>query len=88
MAMPTAFAANDITGHWAEETIKSWLNNGYVSGYPDGTFRPEGYVTRAEFVTMVNNLFGYTDKAELNLTDVNPGDWYYEEVQKHMVQAT
>ena len=56
--------SNDFTGHWAEETIKTWLNNGYVAGYPDGSFKPEGKVTRADFVTRVNSLFGLTEKAE------------------------
>lgn len=72
----------DFTGHWAENTIQSWLDNGYVSGYPNGSFKPEGSVTRAEFVKMVNNLFGYTETYDISFTDVNKNDWYYQEVQK------
>ncbi|NLC63858.1 MAG: S-layer homology domain-containing protein, partial [Thermoanaerobacterales bacterium] len=43
----------DITGHWAEAGIRELLNQGAVSGYPDGTFRPDNMITRAEFVTIL-----------------------------------
>jgi L-asparaginase type II len=45
----------DISGHWAEVAIKTALNGGIVSGYPDGTFKPEQSVTRAEFVVLLMN---------------------------------
>ncbi|NIK68708.1 Ig-like domain-containing protein [Paenibacillus sp. BK720] len=45
----------DMTGHWAEETVKEAYGCGVVHGFNDGTFRPEGHVTRAEFVTMLMN---------------------------------
>jgi len=82
--MPTdAFGAGkDYSGHWAEKNIQSWLDNNYGTGYPDGSFRPEGLVTRAEFVKMVNALFGYTEITDISFTDVKSGDWYYKEVQK------
>lgn len=38
--------------HWAYEYISSMANSGVVNGYPDGTFKPENYVTRAEFCAM------------------------------------
>lgn len=43
----------DIVGHWAEQDILSAVEKGFVTGYPDGTFRPNSPVTRAEFVTML-----------------------------------
>ncbi len=39
----------DITGHWAEDTIKEMADEGLISGYDDGTFRPNNDITRAEF---------------------------------------
>lgn len=47
----------DIKKHWAERHINTLLASGSVSGYPDGTFRPDKPVTRAEFtVLLVKNL--------------------------------
>lgn len=73
---------NDYTGHWAEDTIQSWLDKSYVTGYPDGSFIPEGYVTRVEFVKMVNKAFNYTEISDISFTDVESDAWYYQDVQK------
>lgn len=77
-----AFGAVDYSGHWAEETIQEWFDNDKLKGYEDGSFRPNAQITRAEFMTMVNNAFGYTEKADVNFTDVESDDWFYTEVQK------
>ncbi|HNB37086.1 MAG TPA: S-layer homology domain-containing protein [Anaerolineales bacterium] len=46
----------DTNGHWAE-TFICWLkDNGISSGYPDGTYKPENNVTRAEMSVMLNKL--------------------------------
>ncbi len=74
--------AKDYAGHWAGDKIQLWLDKGYVTGYPDGSFNPEGKVTRSEFVTMVNSVFNYTEVADINFTDVESNKWYYQEVQK------
>ncbi|RKP55001.1 hypothetical protein D7Z26_07150 [Cohnella endophytica] len=46
---------SDIAGHWAESAIKQAVSHGIVSGYPDGTFKPNHTVTRAEFTVMLMN---------------------------------
>ncbi|WP_375561128.1 S-layer homology domain-containing protein [Bernardetia sp. OM2101] len=43
----------DITGNWAENEIRYMLNNGFMSGYSDNTFRPNNTTSRAEFATMI-----------------------------------
>ena len=50
------FAAgqSDIEGHWAEQQIVEWQEKGLAGGYPDGTFRRDDPVSRAEFVVFVN----------------------------------
>lgn len=49
--------AADTTGHWAESTIDTFVQLGVVSGYSDGTIRPNTDITRAEFVTILSKLF-------------------------------
>lgn len=49
----SAASFTDVTGHWADEEITYAVNNGIVNGYPDGTFKPNNTVTRAEFVKML-----------------------------------
>ncbi|PUA36979.1 hypothetical protein C8Z91_22850 [Paenibacillus elgii] len=49
---------NDISGHWAESDIKAIVAAGYVDGYPDGSFKPNHTVTRAEFITMTAKAAG------------------------------
>lgn len=46
---------NDIKGHWAEEDIKLVIEEGKMKGYPDGTFKPNQSVTRAELATVLAN---------------------------------
>ena len=77
-----ALAATDTNGHWAESTINSWINSGYISGYPDGTFRPNNAISRAEFVTIANKAFGFTSSQGISFNDVKPGYWAYSEIQK------
>jgi len=74
--------SNDYKGHWAEDVIQKWLDMKYIAGYPDGTFRPNAFITRAEFVKMTNNLFGFSETAEIAFGDVAKDSWYYGEIQK------
>ena len=84
----TAFNAHvlantdDISGHWTETQIKEWANIGYISGYPDGTFLPDNSITRAEFLTLVNKIFKFENKTNINFIDVRPDYWAYSEIQK------
>ncbi|HZK43201.1 MAG TPA: S-layer homology domain-containing protein, partial [Syntrophomonadaceae bacterium] len=50
-------AGNDINGNWAEASIRKLLELGAITGYPDGTFRPNQNITRAEFTTILVNAF-------------------------------
>lgn len=61
----------DIAGHWAKEAIERAAKLGFVNGYEDGTFRPQGLVTRAEFATMLARAIHLplNDKAELTFAD-------------------
>ncbi|VFB15796.1 Parasporal protein [Urinicoccus massiliensis] len=48
----------DVKGHWAEAAINQAYGNGRIKGYPDGTFKPDAPITRAEAVTIANSLMG------------------------------
>ena len=64
--------------HWCYNKIIDFESKGYVCGYEDGTFRADQTITRAEYVKMVNNFFGYKPNTEkvANFSDVNSGDWF------------
>lgn len=53
MAAPSESSFPDTQGHWAQEQIEAAVQSGWVNGYPDGTFRPNATITRAEFVKML-----------------------------------
>lgn len=65
-AYPTIY---DWKNHWAKETIKIFLDKGYVSGYGEGIVKPDNPVTRAEFVTILNNVFGLTESSNKVFSD-------------------
>ncbi len=75
-------AASDIEGHWASKEISSWVEQGLVKGYPNGTFRPDNSITRAEFAALVNRTFEFEEMAAISFSDVNQTDWYYVEIAK------
>ena len=69
----------DLTAeHWCYDKIIDFEEKGFVCGYEDGTFRPDQTITRAEYVKIVNNFFGYEleyDK-DSGFSDINSGDWF------------
>ena len=52
----TSSKFTDIASHWAKNEIGIAANKGWINGYPDGTFRPNQYITRAEAMTLVNRV--------------------------------
>ncbi len=48
----------DTTNHWANESIKKMGTLGYIEGMGDGTFRPDGTVTKGQFIKMVISAMG------------------------------
>lgn len=60
------------------EAVKKLVDFGIINGYEDGTFKPEGEVTRAEMCKMINLTLGYTDFEGVEaFPDVAPTNWYY-----------
>ena len=71
---------NDTQGHWAEKTINLFVEKGFINGYDDKTFKPDNSMTRAEFVKVVNNVFGYNQMGTEQFDDVNESDWFYSDI--------
>ena len=86
----TAAKFSDIATHWAKDEISIAYNNGWITGYPDGTFGPQRDITRAETMTLVNRVLNRQPETEDDLlpnmtvwTDnANPNAWYYLAVQE------
>lgn len=55
---------SDIQGHWAQKEIETAIASGWVDGYPDGTFKPEKTITRAEFTKMLLDAIHLTPDSE------------------------
>ena len=80
----------DITNHWANAYIRSAASNGWVSGYPDGRFCPDQFITRAETMAMINRVLTRNPDSPSDLlpnmvtfTDnLNTNAWYYLHVQE------
>lgn len=80
----------DIQGHWAQKNIELAASNGWIFGYPDGTFRPDQNIKRDETVAMINRVL---DRNPLTAADLLPGmktfvdnanpvAWYYVAIQE------
>lgn len=61
---------NDVKDHWAKDAIDKLNGNKNVSGYPDGTFKPNEKITRAEAVTILNSVFDRNTNKD-SLKDIN-----------------
>ena len=59
----------DISGHWAEANIKELIALGAIGGYPDGTFKPDNSITRAEFVSILVKAFELESQSEKYFAD-------------------
>lgn len=77
-----AAQASDISNHWAKTQIGNMMDKGYITGYQDGTFKPDQKITRAEFMAIINRAFNFTQKSEGSFTDVKPGAWYADVVSQ------
>ncbi|HEY0828124.1 MAG TPA: S-layer homology domain-containing protein [Bacilli bacterium] len=73
--------------HKYYDYVNMIVNYGLVSGYPDGTIRPDGLITRAEYITMINKFIGrddryYVDGLPSLYKDLLPSHWAFEGIQR------
>ncbi|MCT4612635.1 MAG: S-layer homology domain-containing protein [Clostridia bacterium] len=64
----------DIDDHWAEETIRTYMLNGYINGFEDGTFRPNDTITKEQFAKIVVDYLALEGK-EYSFSDVSSDRW-------------
>ncbi len=87
-ANTSAASFSDIANHWAKDEISAAANNGWITGYTDGTFRPNNRITRAEAMALVNRVLKRLPETDEDLhadmikwsdnSDASP--WYYLDV--------
>lgn len=75
-----SFAFSDIGDNWAKNDIENLKNYGIINGYSDGTFKPQKEITRAEVVSILNRIFGFSTKSQHQFSDVKPGAWYADQL--------
>ena len=84
MLLPASAAVtfSDVEGHWAESYIQQWTDKGVLNGYPDGTFCPDQFITRAEVSKVLALAYEMPlDITTHTFTDVSTSDWFYAYVQ-------
>lgn len=70
---------SDMQSHWAKPYVTAFSGQGYIIGYPDGTFLPDTDVTRAEAVTIINRVLKFQEGtgAQQRFSDLKPEHWAY-----------
>lgn len=83
LSIPSALAFSDIQTHWAQACINQMTPRKLVSGYPDGTFRPNATITRAEFAVLMLNAFPDAPEKRAGTTfkDVPTSHWAHKAIQ-------
>lgn len=74
----------DLNGNWAANAIEALYRNNLLSGYPDGKFRPNNQITRAEAVTLINRVLyrGPLTGLDPVFPDVDKSFWAFGDVQE------
>lgn len=77
--------------HWAKNFVEMAYSRGWISGYPDGTIKPDRYITRAEVVSVVNRMLereadtsyiSFNEDDIKNFTDVDVSHWAYYDIME------
>ncbi len=77
----SAASFSDINGHWAQQNIEIWTENGIIRGYTDGTFKPNNPITRGEMATLIDRLLKFETMAANVFGDLDNG-FYHDPMLK------
>lgn len=72
----------DTKGHWANSYIDKLSDAGIMAGYDGNKFKPNTYISRAEFYAVVNQMAGLKKTYTVTFSDVQTSDWFYNDVAK------
>lgn len=78
----SAGAFSDTGDHWAAKAIDRWSGEKVITGFEDGSFRPNDPITRGQMASMLYKIFGWTAKAPNQFTDLQEWAWYAEAILK------
>jgi hypothetical protein len=79
MSMPftaSAVSFSDTSGHWAQSVISKWTDQGVIVGYGDGKFHPDDYLTRAQYGSILCQIFQYSAQATNVYPELTASAWY------------
>ncbi len=72
----------DVQGHWAQAYIEALASRGIISGFRDGTYRPNDPVTRAQFASIISKAFTPApQRARVNFSDVQTNFWGFQVIE-------
>ncbi|TXK77977.1 chitobiase/beta-hexosaminidase C-terminal domain-containing protein [Paenibacillus sp. N3.4] len=76
-----ASTLEDVNGHWSEKYVNAFTKAGYVDGFPDGTFKPDNEITRAQAVVLINRITGMAKQdGPAKFSDLPPTHWAYSDI--------
>jgi len=80
---PSPVTLPDINGHWAEPFIRALVERNLIGGYPDGTFKPEVSLNRAQYAALIARVFNLPDRRpSSSFVDVPANFWAAEAIAK------
>lgn len=82
LSLAAGVSFSDLSGHWSKAAVELAVSKGYVDGYEDGTYRPDGTLTRAEFTKLVITAL----QVPVSGT-VSGGEWYQPYVAAAVTQG-
>ncbi|GGF91493.1 hypothetical protein GCM10010912_40620 [Paenibacillus albidus] len=84
VSIPSSAHFADTAGHWSGNAVEALFNGKFLSGYPDGSFKPNSVITRVEAVTMINRMLyrGPLQGLTPQFPDVPANHWGFGDVQE------
>lgn len=82
LLVSTSFSYTDESSYfWARDAVNRWQTRGLISGFPDGTFRGNNYITRADLIIIANKLNNFVEKNNKRVAfDVYESDYFYNDM--------